>query len=265
MKKIKKLKKITLDLTRISRIDDAIENDLYEDKDPIGNGHNVGVEIECFFPGETQVKLFETLLVLSKLDQYCCRDDDSSIEANGGQSMELKVVAPEKKIYKVIEKVSELLYSLGARVNNSCGLHVHIDTRYRNKDEVFKRLVNAQDFLFNLVPQSRRNSDYCIKNDPENYDDPEDRYDPENSGKHSAINGDTAYDTVEVRIHTGSVNHIKINNWIKMLLALVNNKYPKIPNDPNKVVKILKLNRELASYTRERISKFKGHSSPESD
>ena len=65
-----------------------------------------------------------------------------------------------------IQKVCEILNSLGAKVNSSCGLHVHIDARNMSVDSVkavVRRYMLNEDIIDKFMPKTRRkdNNRFC--------------------------------------------------------------------------------------------------------
>ena len=145
-----------------------------------------------------------------------------------------EVVSPILKGKKGLQSLETLCASLSAidaRVNRSCGLHVHIGAE-RMSDEHYCRLVRnyqkIEKAVDSFMPTSRRanNSRWChslegidfsactTKNAiarAMNYD----RY-----YKVNAI----AYDrhkTIEFRQHSGTTDYEKISNWVMFLARLV--------------------------------------------
>lgn len=112
-----------------------------------------------------------------------------------------------------IDRVCAVLNKLGARVNKSCGLHVHVDMRNRDAKTQGQRLVNVLPILRRLVPESRRTNTYCLDNKGKL------KY----SSRYYAINWNSfqKYKTVEVRLHSSTTNATKIKNWVTLLNASV--------------------------------------------
>ena len=89
---------------------------------------------------------------------------DSSVSAQGGQACEF--VTP-KCTYEDIETVQECIRALrkaGAKVNESCGLHIHIDganhTAQSLKNLAFTFRAK-QDLIFKAVAPNRIGNQYC--------------------------------------------------------------------------------------------------------
>lgn len=89
---------------------------------------------------------------------------DSSITVTRGEACEF--VTP-KCNYEDIEKVQECIRALrraGAKVNDSCGIHIHIDGANHNAKSL-KNLVFTfrakEDLIYKAVDPSRRNNYYC--------------------------------------------------------------------------------------------------------
>lgn len=186
---------------------------------------HVGVEIE-FISSIGYGELAE-LFSMANLSQHIEIDEDGSItRMENGYAVELKLLAPEKKIKRLVE-VAIALIEPYATINDSCGLHVHLDMRHRNSDLCFKRLVKAQPLLFGVSDKGRLSNNYC-KPVPysasnigwQNYDDGaynerEDRY--------YAVNALAfeEHSTIEVRVFDATLDAKIINARIDLLLQII--------------------------------------------
>lgn len=137
---------------------------------------------------------------------------DGSVEAGDGQTNnrdgeEIGLLI-NRNNPQPLKDLCRFLAQKYAEVNNSCGLHVHLDCRDVGRSGALgraRRLQAALPWLLFLQPQSRRNNSYCRPIMSET-----DRY--------SAVNF-TAFDehqTVEVRLAAGSVNFDKIYMWAEL-------------------------------------------------
>ncbi len=130
---------------------------------------------------------------------------------------ELSVLFKEKDLTSTLKYLKKDLLAIQASVNKTCGLHVHLDMRERGIIGSYSRLVKAQSLLFKLVDKSRHRNSFCEKS-PNDWKD---------SAHYSAINANDAFEdhnTIEVRLHHGSVNITEISGWIKLLLSIVDKK-----------------------------------------
>lgn len=128
-----------------------------------------------------------------------------------------------------LKKVCESLKEIGARVNKSCGLHVHIgaadltDEQYCN---VFKNYHYLQGVIDSFMAPSRRNSRWCRNLDGDEIIYCVNRYQIKqacNFDRYLVVNP-MAYDrhrTIEFRQHQGSTDFTKIQNWVKFCAKLV--------------------------------------------
>ena len=111
-----------------------------------------------------------------------------------------------------IDRVCAVLNKLDAKVDDSCGLHVHIDMRNLTKSVMMEethRLINALPVLTRLVPKSRRSNTYCQNNKGKISQN--DRYYMINYTAYSK------FKTIECRLHSGTTNAKKIKNWCILL------------------------------------------------
>lgn len=183
----------------------------------------------------------------------CSVKHDGSLSGSGKIGAEVTVLLDLRNGFGKLHEVCKVLNTMGASVNDTCGLHVHLDQFNFNRDEA---QVNASKLgaflpiLGKLVPQSRRNNSYC-------------RLDV------SAINGDSRYfavnatayskhKTIEVRLHSGTTNADKIEQWVKLLRAIVELK--SVPSRRigtiARLFGALKLTSEAVTYWTERFAKF---------
>lgn len=227
-----------------------------ENKVPTSKHKYLGIEIE--FVSDWDRESIIDLLIKEKLENYCHLGDDGSIDpieiensyedeyldSNGkwitesvedyeewGDGFELRVLCTESELVSIMTKVGRVLRLCKAQVNDSCGLHVHLDMRNRNPVMATKRLLTKQNELFDMVPENRKYNSYCeptklsIKDIPKVF-----RFDKvEEMGfglKRSAINllSYNEHKTIEVRLHEGSVNIKDIVNWCKYLISIVDKK-----------------------------------------
>ena len=231
----------------------------FNSKRPLTDSHHVGIEIECIIPAytngaETDLVLAERFIA-SDLSQYVQLKRDGSIAYDDGDNerdLELCIVAPLSLYQDVLAKCCNALAEVGAVVNKSCGLHVHLDARNRNAETVLKRLIKAQTLLYQIVPKSRRTNTYCKKtNANTSVETQRDRY--------RAINGTAyrKYKTIEVRLHSGTVDFTKINNWIILLHLIIDSALTVQPRSISGWIRELGITGVLGEYIKARFEKFK--------
>lgn len=98
---------------------------------------------------------------------------DSSIRPQpAGDEFKVELVSPIL-VYEDIEVIQELLRSLrkaGAKANNSCGIHVHVDGANHNAKSL-KNIVNfmcsRQDLIYEALQVKSNRVGYCKKVSPE--------------------------------------------------------------------------------------------------
>ena len=222
--------------TLINDLDDCLyeffQNNFYlDDLVPDHNNQekHIGIEIECLMP-KTDLQVF--LAFFRKgLDKIVRVDGDGSIRTckstKGYNSFEIKVLTTKKKLAKDLKDVMKVLKSLGAKTNDSCGLHIHLDIRNRDYDHCMERLYKYQKMLYSRIPKSRKKSKWFRRVKKEtgtrfNYY----TYKNEKYVNYigDAFNTRHIDDTIEVRIHHGNLNYKNILNWIRLLNAIVDSK-----------------------------------------
>ncbi|MDE2104737.1 MAG: amidoligase family protein [Patescibacteria group bacterium] len=168
-------------------------------KYPRSTDPHIGVEIEVVYPDA------DTFRRGVGID---CHRDGSL----GQYGAEYKVMAKSSQIAAEAAELVEQLWKRRARVNRGCGLHVHIDVRQvgSEKIEALFAWANAtQECWFALMPPSRRSSSYCRRLNG-----------PIPAHEHFAWIHTTTYNTVEVRLHGGTLNPYKMAGWLTALVHL---------------------------------------------
>lgn len=241
---------------------------IFNAKKPLTNDKHIGIEIELASTLDRELladKLFD-----AGLAAYVCIKSDSSIGAGGGAlrdyayAHEIAVCVKESEMERIVDKLCTTLESCEVKVDKTCGLHVHLDMR--NEEEstlsrVFGNLMSMQHFLYAMSPATRRVGSYCKTVGNRKWHVMSDRYRGINTNAYQK------YRTIEMRMHSGTVDSSKIRNWINLLLAIKN--APEIKRAPTTmkgVVKQINISDDLASYITSRIRKFaKGHAELDHD
>lgn len=221
---------------------------------PKANENHVGVEIEFFSP-ITDRDVICKKFIDSKLSLNCRIMTDGSIRPRDGTvGWELCIVAPESKILQVLENAYDVLMSIDADVNESCGLHVHLDARNRDKEVLYHNLVKCQSLLFNMVPKERRDNRYCF---PQKTTEWEKAY----HEHYAAINKNSYFKhkTIEVRMHHGTLEIAQIKNWVQFLTSIANYNEklgPEYKKPSRSLKNELELDDKLYGYVKERTKLY---------
>lgn len=232
------------------------------DYGPVGPDRHVGVEIECGINYDNERydsydfgprKDLQHLLSKAGLSMRTTIVSDGSVEVEDKYNIELRVCDKESRIYQTIDKVCEILKQCGAEVNETCGLHVHLDMRSRNWEKCYKRLHKALRWMYAIVHTSRKEGGegYSYCQEPPEEPNMHDRY--------MAINATSvsAHKTLEVRLHQGTVNPTKIKNWIRFLLLVVDGPdVQKVPKSLDAFARRYKVPEDLKVYIGKRAKKF---------
>lgn len=201
---------------------------------------NFGIEIEAY--NCSKQKLAQELTAAGikvKVEDYNHIDSQerwkitSDGSLTGNQSFELvSPILHGEEGLKDLEKVCWVLELCDVKVNNSCGLHIHMDAAgftlqtWKNLALSYKRLENVIDAF---MPSSRRNNRFCqgfahitetqIKTAGTITDlrraFGNDRYRKVN------LEAYARHRTVEFRQHSGTTNFTKMSAWIYFLAKLI--------------------------------------------
>lgn len=232
---------------------------VFQAKTPQTKDNYIGVEIEFFCdlnPEDLSFKLYE-----HGLGKHVFLTRDGSIKPDGSMyPHELNILGKEKEIKEIVSNVSKVLLAANAKVNKTCGLHVHLDMRNRDHIVAFHNLVSAQNILFAMNPFSRQSGTYCRRQDTKVFKEAagggnrDMRYFGINAAAHAKHN------TIEIRMHSGTVQASKINNWIDLLLCIIAKKeaVKKVTSTLRAFLKQYDIDAELGVYIAERMAKFIG-------
>lgn len=205
--------------------------------------YTFGVEIETY---GSNTEYFKTLAndrgleVFDHLSQYGgCHEDiqmfklvpDGSISGANPAECVTPALKGDSKGFDSLKDCCTSLVEAGAKVNSSCGLHVHIgvqnltETQYVNVFNNYKMLELVID---SFMANSRRknNNGYC-----RSLRDHDFTYCTTISDVASELNNDRyhkvnpmawgRHNTIEFRQHQGTVNFTKIKNWVSFCAKLV--------------------------------------------
>lgn len=240
-------------------IEKRAEAILHNEPRPRLKEKHLGIEIECY-TNLTRENLAKALAKAKIPNGSINVTDDGSLRAPAGKySCELRVLVRESTLEDIVTRICKVLNDNGGVVNNDCGLHVHLDCRtgIRRGAVTFDRLNRALPLLAAMVPASRRRNEFCKLNSA---DDTIDDFADEGD-RYYAINGDALHrhGTIEVRLHTGTINATKIINWCR-LLGLIADCENKSMGRKTKSLKAwkkyLKMPKDLTVYVAQRITLF---------
>nr|DAR42361.1 MAG TPA: Putative amidoligase enzyme [Caudoviricetes sp.] len=156
---------------------------------------------------------------------------DSSLSGNNTFELVSPILHGEQGLEE-LEKVCWVLDLCNAKVNDTCGLHVHMDaaefdlTTWKNLILTYKRLEGVID---NFMPHSRRNNRYCkaltaiTENSIKHARNISDLRAAFSHNRYHKVNLEayTRHRTVEFRQHGGSTNFTKMSAWIHFLAKMI--------------------------------------------
>ena len=184
---------------------------------PISKDKYVGIEVECYGPLEHKDVM--KLVLEHDLENCLNIGDDGSIEPDyvAGHSdpctYEFRILSTEKELPKLFKNLKAFFKAGKFKTNYTCGLHVHLDMRNRNVEKCYAKLLKFQQIMFPLVEPDRWINEYC------DWSLSNDRFER----RMTAVNY-MAYEehqTLEVRLHHGTVDVSKIENWVRLLLKAI--------------------------------------------
>lgn len=138
-----------------------------------------------------------------------------------GEGKEIRLLVKQDDVSELVPKIYEYLNSIGTKVNNSCGLHIHLDMRNRNPARAYRNLTNTKELLFKLNPD-RRDIEYCEDVSEFKGDDAEFYERLEYTEKYECINRESLKElgTLEVRMGKATMDGDTVASWINLLVNI---------------------------------------------
>lgn len=156
---------------------------------------------------------------------------DGSLTGSDANEIVSPILAGQKKGFESIKNIISVLDEVGAKVNSSCGLHVHIgiakltDEQYVN---IFKNYQKLELAIDSFMAYSRRANNGHYAKSLQDYDfsschtklDVEDVLRCDRYYKLNPVSY-LRHSTIEFRQHQGTTNYKKIEMWVKFCAKLV--------------------------------------------
>lgn len=201
---------------------------------------NFGVEIEaCNCTRERLARELTAAGINVQVEGYNHTDHtdhwklvtDSSLSGNNTFELVSPILHGEQGLEE-LEKVCWVLDLCNAKVNDTCGLHVHMDAAefdlatWKNLILTYKRLEGVID---NFMPRSRRNNRYCkalstiTETSIKSARSISDLRTAFFHNRYHKVNLEAyaRHRTVEFRQHGGSTNFTKMSAWIHFLAKMI--------------------------------------------
>ena len=240
----------------------------------------VGVEIETEGEGDGEANE-----VIKQCGEYVETKGDGSLSDEGVEF----VTNPTNGdlLFDNIRKLCKAIKRDGYYIENNCGVHIHFDARDMTEAElrnIYLFYGNFEEIFFQMVPNSRRNNNYAksirskydlacekkFKNHILNMSNNEnlEKYTPStyDSSRYDWLNMTSALSkrkSIEVRLHSGTLDHKKIINWIRINMACIEwarkadiKRVITVKNRLRTLYKIVE-SKDLIKYIEQRRDKFK--------
>lgn len=230
-------------------------------------------------------------------DEACHRWGSSIVSDGslGSDGFEINTSpASGNKFVDQITEITDALGSNGGIVTKSCGLHVHIDARDFDFDDIIKLIhlyAQLENGLYKVVSRSRRTNSFCARcaepllkevNEHSHLTDFEeivaraiykgDKKQIEANKKYKDVgNRYRALNlhswvhrgSVECRLHQGTISKIKIVNWATLwgiildyAKANTNNDFSHLPEDSFEALLVVAQHSRLQSWLKSRYRKL---------
>tara|TARA_R110000803_G_scaffold79152_2_gene144647 strand:+ start:1751 stop:2743 length:993 start_codon:yes stop_codon:yes gene_type:complete len=145
---------------------------------------------------------------------------DEYVEEQLGEpnTYEIKLIFKQSEMMSIIPKVFKVLRDCKVKVNSSCGLHVHLDARNRNRKDMYNNLFKCQDAIIDVSSNKRIEGRWCTKNIRSTYDGQMSEYE-----RYKVINVRSyeRHSTIEVRVGRATLEVGKVLAYVRMLTNIV--------------------------------------------
>lgn len=197
--------------------------------------YTFGVEIECFMPREVFVENARNHGISAQYMGYTHAHTtyyklvtDASLS---GERNPIECVSPVLKGtngFKSLKGACDAMRETGAKVNHTCGLHVHIGAENISSEHyanIFKNYQMMEVAIDSFMARSRRenNGFYCLSLRSESLGETRESIQANLHSRYYKVNPRSyeRHKTIEFRQHQGTTNYTKISNWVKFLVKLV--------------------------------------------
>lgn len=228
---------------------------VYISKRPKSDEKHIGIELEFCSPmGEMQLG---AMLFTAGLAEYVQLKHDGSIVPDAGKGRnahELCILAKQTEIHAIVPRVTKVLADAKCYVNVTCGYHVHVDMRKRDAQTAWQNLRNVQPLLYKMVPESRKKNRYCKPVRTKAWQSAR-----RSGNRYYGINARAMrqHNTLEVRLHSATLDPKKILAWVDLLLTVVDSApVAKTVQTVKSLKKHITVPTDLAAYMEERIKYF---------
>lgn len=197
-----------------------------------------GVEIEAYgFTRQSLINAAAANALTVRSESYNHEDNeryfkivsDGSLTGENSQEVVSPILNGENGLNS-LRTLCTALATVGAQVNRSCGLHVHIGAAAMTDAHYIRIVRNYQAIekaIDTFMPTSRRasNNGFCLSLQGFDFSrctTKRDVYDMMHS-RYYKINSHAYYrhQTIEFRQHSGTTDFTKIENWVRFLAKLV--------------------------------------------
>lgn len=232
---------------------------VYSAKRPKTEEEHFGLELEFCSPlgaDELGPLLAEEHVDGKSLAEFVHLKQDGSVrpDKSSDYAHEIAILATKSTLTAVVNATVKVLQSVGSYVNASCGYHVHLDMRYKAPDAAWMNLRRCQNLLYKMAPKTRRKNTYCKPVRTTDY-----TVARRSGSRYVGINAHAygKYNTIEVRLHSSTLDANKILNWVKILYHIANGKtLDKNVASVRGLSKEIPLPKTLQTYMLSRIKHF---------
>lgn len=161
----------------INKVKNELCNAITPGISPVHNRIYIGMELESFggkfFTYNNSRAMKGTSIIMGPhrlLNRMLPRGTkmvrDGSIQGNNGQEF-LPPVVKRQNDWKKIERTVKALKEMDWQANDTCGYHMHFSHALINPEnpklikEIFRIFYYLEPFIFQCLPVSRRNNEYC--------------------------------------------------------------------------------------------------------
>lgn len=233
-----------------------------------------GVEIECF---NVNKRALQRAMDLSGLRNYISgysHNDSRTLykiatdcSISGPDSVEcVTPILKGKSGENSLKKACDALNQVGARVNRSCGLHVHFGAEEMSDAHyvrVFRNYQKCEKVIDSFLAPSRRgtNNQYCKTLAGVHFEECNTKTDCRYvlDDRYYKVNAEAycSHKTIEFRQHQGTTDYQKIIMWVQFLRKLIEYSYRnELATEPATIAELPFIDNDMKTYLQGRAQQL---------
>lgn len=217
----------------------------YNSDDASGFVNPLGVEIECYGPAEVRI-MAKSVVCDCSLDSAEEYWEGEEPDTGGEYGHELRLLAEAHQMGNLAALTAVKIKNQGGWVNDTCGLHVHMDMKQVLDPSARKKVIpyiEAMQPVFHKMFRQRWNTEFVrpVGRDIDSH--------------YCWISASYDLPTLEIRIHEGTIDPEVLIAWIKVCRKLQSGFQSVLADSPNLIAKKMIDGNVLGMFSKRSIAR----------